>query len=88
MAAVEGSGESTMDHPAPNAEAVTPHDTTELTNISRALWIGTGGDVTVLMAGTGTAILFANVPDGTLLPIRVKRVNDTGTDADDIVAIW
>lgn len=88
MPAQDVSGDNQMESPARNAEAVTPHDTNELTKISRALYIGTGGDVTVQMAGTGTAILFANVPSGAILPIRVIRVNDTGTDAEDIVALY
>lgn len=73
--------------PATQAVAVTPSDATVLTT-TRALWVGTGGDVAVTML-SGDAVTFANVPSGSLLPIRVTKVLATGTvTADDIVALW
>lgn len=70
------------------AVAVTPHDTTLLpTGVTRALYIGVTGDVTVLMADGGTAVLFKAVPVG-VLPVRVQRVNSTGTTATNIVALY
>lgn len=88
MAATDVSGGDNMIYPANSAEVVTPHDTTTLAKVSRALYVGVGGDVTVQMYGTGTAILFKNVPTGTLLPIRITRVNSTGTTATNMVAIY
>lgn len=73
--------------PAEHAEAVTPHDTTTLTNLCRALYIGTTGNVAVLTAG-GETVTFTAVPAGTILPIRCQRVNSTNTTASNIVAIW
>ena len=73
--------------PAVNAEEVTPHNTTELTSVSRALWVGTGGNVKVTMKG-GAEVTFTGVPDGTLLPFRVKIVWSTGTTASGIVAVY
>lgn len=70
--------------PASNAEAVTP-GAGALSNTTRALFVGTGGDVTVTMAGGGS-VQFTNVPDGTTLPIRVTHV--TAATASDIVALW
>jgi len=76
--------------PADDAASVTPHDTNELAFVTRALYVGTAGDVTVTMAGTGASITFKAVPAGTILPIRVKIVLDTGTTqaAGDIIALW
>lgn len=82
------------DAPADLGAAVAPNDDTDLTTHTRGLWVGTGGDLVVIFAadksasGAGTAVTIANVPDGTLLPVRVRRVKDTGTDADDIVALY
>ncbi len=74
--------------PAYNQVAVTPDDD-DLIPETRGLYIGTAGDVTVLPAVPGaTAVLYASVPGGTILPVRVVKVLDTGTDADDIVALF
>jgi len=78
--------QTSFEGPARNAEAVTPDDDTDLTNVSRALWVGTGGDVVVTMQG-GDTVTFANVPDGSLLPIAVSRVKATNTTAADMVAL-
>ncbi len=72
--------------PASIAEAVTPSDSTDLTNVSRALWIGGAGNISVIMAN-GSTVLFSGVPAGTLLPLRVSRVRSTSTTATLIVAI-
>lgn len=88
MAARDVAGDNQMDHPAYNAEVVTPDNTTELTNVSRALYVGVGGDVSVQMAVTGTAIVFKNVPTGTILPIRIRRVNSTATTATNMVSLY
>lgn len=72
---------------ASGAIAVTTSDTTNLTTNGRALYVGTGGTVSVLMAD-GTTGVFSNVQDGTLLPIHFKRVNTTGTvTAANMVAL-
>lgn len=72
--------------PAFHAEAVTPSDDTDLTYVSRGLWIGGAGAVNVIMA-SGTTVLFSGVSAGTLLPIRVSRVKSTSTTATLLVAI-
>jgi hypothetical protein len=54
----------------------------------RALWVGTGGDVAVKFAGSATEVVLANVPDGTLLPIRPTHLVSVTTTAADIVALW
>ena len=70
------------------AEAVTPHDSTNFTNgACDALFVGDGGtELTVIMGGS--PFTFTNVPNGTLLPIKATRVNDTNTDATDLVALY
>ena len=74
--------------PVDNGVAVTPSDETDLDNPTRGLYVGGGGDVSVEMVGTGTALVFTAVPTGAILPIRVTRVNDTDTDATDMVALY
>ena len=78
---------------------VTPSDTIDATtNVNRAaLYIGTGGDVKVIIQNVGPvnggyptaadAVVFKNVPDGNFLPVIVDYVLATGTTATDILTI-
>ncbi len=69
---------------AAKATAVTPHDSTNLSNTTRALWVGVSGDVSVEMVDSGSAIVHKNVQGQ--LNVRCTRVNSTDTTATDIVA--
>ena len=73
--------------PITRAVAVTPSDSTDLASVTRAIYVGNGGNVSVIMADSEAAVLFANVPTGTTLPIRVSRIRSTGTVATGIVAL-
>ena len=74
--------------PAWDAVAVTPADSDLARVATRGLYIGGNGDVAVVMAGGGSAVTFAGVAAGTILPIRVDRVNSTNTTATSIVALY
>lgn len=67
------------------AEAVTPSDTVDLSGTARGLYIGTGGDVRLLLEGNTAPVTFVAVPSGSLMPVRATRVYATGTTADDII---
>ena len=75
--------------PAVHAVAVTPSDTVDLVNVSRALYVGGAGDVKVNMLGGESAVVFTAVPAGTILPVRATRVWATtpGSAATAIVAL-
>lgn len=79
--------QSGLDSPATNASTVTPHDSNELGNVTRALWVGGAGDVVVVTVG-GDTVTLVGVQAGTLLPIRVKIVKSTGTTATSMVALY
>jgi len=72
--------------PVSHALAITPNDGVDLAYVSRAIFLGTGGDLTVLMAD-GSPASFVNMAPG-WHPIRVGRVMATGTTADHIVGCW
>lgn len=76
-----------MTYSARNLEVVVPDDSTELARVSRALWVGTAGNITVLTA-SDQVVLIKNVPGGTLLPIQIKRVNNTATTASNMVSLY
>lgn len=71
--------------PPSNAASVTPDDATDLPFVSRALYVGTPGDLHVLTHG-GQDITYKGV-SGTKV-LRVARVYATGTTAADIIAEW
>ena len=76
-----------LSDPAEQAGAITPHDSTLLPRLTRAIYVGGNGDVTVLFPG-GAVVTFTAVPIGTILPIRVARVNATATTATAMVALY
>jgi len=77
---------NSAESPASHGFAVTPSDSTALAETTRALYVGGAGDISVLMQ-SGASLDFTAVPVGTVLPIRVDRVNATGTTASAIVAL-
>ena len=74
--------------PARRSVAVVPHDSNALTDIPKALYVGTGG--TIAMRGVdGVADQsWKNVPPGSILPFRAQYVRATGTTAADILALY
>ena len=77
-----------LESPVGGGEAiVTTSGDHTLTQESRALWVGVGGDVKVDMIN-GAALVIPNVQDGTLLPVRVSKVYQASTTASSIVALW
>ena len=73
--------------PAAYAAAVTPSDTVDLANETRALYAGGAGDLSVETIA-GNTVTLAGAVAGSVIPIRIKRVNSTNTTATNIVALW
>lgn len=78
--------------PYTRAVAVTPSDTEDLAEVTRAINAhkGTGGattDITVIMAGDSSAVTLT-LETGYIVPIRVRRVLATGTGATRVVALY
>jgi hypothetical protein len=71
--------------PPEHATAVTPADQ-DLAQVTRALYVGVGGDLAVRMQDGGS-VTFLGVPAGTLIPLRVSRVLPA-TTAGAIVGLW
>jgi hypothetical protein len=76
----------TTDFPAKSLRAVTPHNTNELEYVAKALFIGTGGTLS-LIAQEDTAAVSLTVVAGQIVPVRAKIVRATGTTATGIVAL-
>jgi hypothetical protein len=73
---------------ASSAFTVTPSDSTDLSVITSALYVGFTGNVSLICSGDSAAVTFFNVPGGSFLPLHVKRVRSTGTTASGIVGVF
>lgn len=76
----------TLGDPVTDAAEVAPNDTADLSNISRALYVGVAGDIRVTLSN-GTIVTFASMTAG-WHPMRVARVHATGTTATHILGCW
>ncbi len=72
--------------PATHAFAIAPNDTTDLSEVTRAVYIGGGGALAVRML-SGQTVTFSGATGGSTLPLRVDRVLATGTTATGIVGL-
>lgn len=75
-----------LDSPYRHAAAVSPHDTNELSNVTRAIYVGVSGDVSLVTA-EGETVLFKAAPVG-VLRVRAKQVKSTSTTATNMLALW
>lgn len=73
--------------PAKSAFAITPDDTADLPGATKAVYVGTGGDITARPVDGDIDVLFRNVVVGTILPVRVRAVRVGGTTAADLVGL-
>lgn len=73
-----------LSSPLRGAFSITPNDTTELTNVTRALYVGGSGDIVVVFED-GSEVTLKNLQAGVWHPMRVRQVKATGTTATDIV---
>lgn len=77
---------SGLESPATDAFAITPSDTQDLPQLTRALYVG-GGGAAVVVLKSGAEVAFANLAAGSVLPARLRRVKATGTTATGLVAM-
>lgn len=76
---------------ATGGEVIVPSDTrtgaNEFSKFSRAIYVGVGGDVTVITPD-GSVLPYVGVASGTTLEVQAKQVLDTGTTATSMLALW
>jgi len=80
---------------ATRAATVTPTDTiSSATKLnSAALYVGVGGDLSVIIAGTANptladAVVFKGIVAGSFIPVIVDYVLATDTSASEIIALY
>lgn len=70
-----------------SAFAITPNDGADLATNTRGIYVGGTGNLAVILEDDTSVVTFMAVPVGSLLPIRVKRVNSTGTTATNLIGL-
>ena len=73
--------------PASNCFVITPDDTNDLTIASKAVFVGTGGDLVLRPIAGDEDVTFRNVPDGSVLDVRVRAIRASGTTASDLIGL-
>lgn len=77
-----------LSSPAADAAAIAPDDGNDLPGgACRGIYVGVGGDI-ALVTTRGSAVTFAAVPSGSVLPVRAARVKSAGTSASSLVALY
>lgn len=73
--------------PASRCFSIVPSDETELAVVTKALYVGSGGDVVLRAVDAVADVAFRNVSAGSTLDVRVRAVRAAGTTAADIVGL-
>lgn len=73
--------------PATHCFAISPNDTEDLDRVTKAIYVGAGGDVALVAAAGEAPVVFQNVASGAILDVRVRAVKATGTTASGIVGL-
>ena len=80
------SNTASLTGPASHGFAITPDDSADLAETTRALYVGTGGSLAVRML-SGNVVTLSGVVAGSILPLRIDRVLLSGTTAGGIVGL-
>lgn len=76
---------SGLESPATHIASISPSDSTDLAQASRALNVATSGTVRLTTVGGTTDTVF--IAAGVAFPVRATRVWNAGTTATGIVAL-
>ncbi len=76
---------ASLQGPATDIQPVTPHDGDDLPVMAIALYIETGGTISLVTAAG--EVRQVELPDFAILPVGVRKVNATGTTATGIHAM-
>lgn len=73
--------------PAEETFAISPNDNAELPQITKAIYVGEGGNVTLRASRSDIDTVFRNLPTGAILDVRVSAVRATGTTASNLIGL-
>lgn len=73
--------------PAQACFSITPDDADDLLQVTKAIYVGDGGDITLRSVDGPSDVTFLNVPTGAILDVRVQAIRATGTSASSIIGL-
>lgn len=79
-------GAPTFTAPALDHFVITPSNSTNFNIMARAIYVGVGGDIS-LVSSRGNAVTYLAVPQGTVLPVVALRINSTSTTATNLIGL-
>ncbi len=80
-------GNSSGVMPSASGFLITPDDNNDLPVPIRGIYIGSSGNLKVLLQDDTNAVTFVGLIVGILLSIQVKRVYSTGTTAGSLIGL-
>ncbi len=73
--------------PARNCFAITPSDDQKVSEVPKAIYVGTGGDIVLNLVDGDQDVHFRNVQNGTIIAVCPQFIRTSGTSASDIVGL-
>ncbi|MFC6911734.1 hypothetical protein ACFQGS_23650, partial [Novosphingobium lubricantis] len=70
-----------------NCFVVQPSDQAELPQVPKAIYVGQGGNISLIPLRGTAPVTFYNVAGGSILDVRARAVMATGTTALDMVGL-
>lgn len=70
-----------------HAAAITPNDSTDLANFTRAIYVGGAGNIKIDTVN-GETVTLNGATAGSVLAVQARRVHSTGTSATNLVALY
>jgi hypothetical protein len=70
-----------------SAVEITPDDNNDLDPMISAVFVGQGGDISLVLTKDSTPVLLKGVSAGTILNLAVKKILATGTTAQFLVGL-
>lgn len=78
---------SALESPGESGFAITPDDDNDLSQITRGIYVGGTGDISLILKDDATAVTLHRVVAGTVLPLRARRIRSTDTTATNLVGL-
>lgn len=73
--------------PARQAFLVVPHDSQELQTVTKAIYVGIGGNINLRAIQSPQDVVLMNVQSGSIIDVQVLAVRANGTTAANIVGL-